>query len=251
LQNYTRGLPLQTYGPNIKVTVILCIVGLLLCLLIFAVAIEVKDLTAWTIFYLAAALYGGGVMRQLSSRVWLHETGISWRGIRGQGEMRWRDVERVYCGSYEIHAHYIPLGTFHRLKLVSAQGQKVSLGERIGGADDLAKEIAKFTLKVLLEKAMQNFENGQEVDFGKIIVSRNEGVTVRTWYDDKKIPWQEIEGYERNGAYFKIRRFKKHFAVSVSSEKIANAHVLHALLDGAMHQVWQRAPAPVEGRKKS
>jgi hypothetical protein len=59
LQNYKLGPPLQTYGPNIKVTVILCVVGLLLFLLIFAVAIEVKDLTAWTIVYLAAALYGG------------------------------------------------------------------------------------------------------------------------------------------------------------------------------------------------
>jgi hypothetical protein len=226
-------------------------VGLLLCLLILAVAAEVKDLTAWTIFYLAAALFGGAVLRQLSSRVWLYETGISWRGVRGLAEMRWGDLERMYFGSYEIHAHYIPLGTFHRLKLVSTQGQKVSLGERIGGADDLAKEIAKFTLKPLLQKAMQNFENGQGVDFGKIIVSRQEGLVVRTWYDDKKIPWQEIEGYEQNDAYIKIRRFKKHFAVSVSSEKIANAHVLHALLDGVMHQVWQRGRSPAERRNVS
>ena len=249
MQNYTLGPPLQSYGPNVKVTVILCVVGLLLCLLILAVAIEVKDLTAWTIFYLVAALYGGVVLRQLSSRARLHEMGISWRGIRGQGEMRWLDVERVYFGSYEIHAHYIPLGTFHRLKLVSTQGQKVSLGERIGGADDLAREIAKFTLKPLLQKAMQSFENGQEVDFGKVSVSQEGGVTARTWYDDKRIAWQEIESYEHNDAYFKIRRIKKRFAVSVSSEKIANAHVLHALLDGVMHQVWQRGPSPAEGRK--
>jgi hypothetical protein len=220
------------------VTVILCSVGLLVCLLVFAVAIEVKDLTAWIIFYLLAALFGGIILRQLSSRVWLYETGISWRGIRGQGEMRWLDVARMYCGSYEIDAHYIPLGTFHRLRVVNKHGQKISLGERISGADDLAKEIAKFTLKPLLEKAMQSYENGQEVDFGKIAVSRDAGVTARTWYDDKKIPWQEIEGYERHDAYFQIQRFKKHFAVSISSEKIANAHVLHALLDRVMHQVW-------------
>lgn len=249
MQNYTLGPPLQTYGPNIKATVILCAVGLLLCLLILAVAVEVKDLTAWTIFYVVAALFGGVVLRQLSSRAWLHETGITWRGIRGQREMRWRDLERMYFGSYELHAHYIPLGTFHRLKLISTQGQKVSLGERIGEADGLAREIAKFTLKPLLEKALQSFENGQEVEFGKIVVSRNEGVTVRTWYDDKKIGWQEIESYERIDAYFKIRRLKKHFAVSISSEKIANAHVLHALLDGVMQQVWQRGPSPAEGAR--
>jgi hypothetical protein len=248
LQNYTLGPPLQTYGPNIKVTAILAVVGLLLCLLVFAVALEVRDTTAWTIFYILAALYGGTILRQLSSRVWLHETGISWRGIRGQGEMRWLELDRMYFGSYEIHAHYIPLGTFHRLKLISTQGQKVSLGERIRGGDDLAKEIAKFTLRPLLQRATQSFENGQEADFGAVSVSLSEGVTVRKWYADKKIPWQEIEGYERNDVYFKIHRFKKHFAVSVSSEQIANVHVLRALLDGVMHHVWQREQSSAEGR---
>lgn len=240
MQNYTLGPPLQTYGPNIKVLSILCVVGLLLCLLAFAVAFEVKDATAWTIFYILAALYGGAVLRQLTSRAWLHETGVSWRGIRGQGEIQWMDFDRMYFGSYEIHAHYIPLGTFHRLKLVSTQGQRVSLGERIGSADELAEQVAKFTLKPLLEKAMQSFGGGQEVGFGAISVNRNEGVTVRKWYADKKIMWHEIEGYESTSAYFKIRRFKKTFAVSVSSEKIANMHVLRALLDSVMHQVWQR-----------
>jgi hypothetical protein len=251
LQNHTLGPPLQTYGPNTKVTAILCVVELLVGLLVFAVALGLKDLTAWTISYLLAGLYGGVILRQLSSRVWLHETGISWRGIRGPGEMRWLDLERMYSGSYEIHAHYIPLGTFHRLKLVSTQGQKVSLGERIRDADDLAQQIAKFTLRPLLQKAMQSFENGQEVDFGATGASRGEGVTVRKWYADKKIPWQEIEGYESDAAYFKFHRFKKHSTVNVSSERIANAHVLRALLGGVMHQVWQRGPSSAERRTAS
>jgi len=240
LQNYTLGPPLKTFGPNIKVVVILGIVGFLLCLLVFAVAIEVKDPTAWTIFYALSALYGGTLLRQLSSRVWLHETGISWSGILGQGEMLWLDMDRFYFGSYEIHAHYIPLGKFYRLKVVSTHGQKVSLGERVRGGEELAREIAKFTLRPIMQRAKQNFENGQEVDFGAIRVRRAEGVTVKNWYSDKKIPWQEIEGYEGNDSCLRIHRFKKHFAVSISSERIANAHVLRALLDGVMHEVWQR-----------
>jgi len=248
LENYTLGPPLKSYGPNIKVTVIPVVVGLLLCLLVFAVAMEIKDATAWTIFYVLAALYGGTVLRQLSSRVWLHETGVSWRGILGQGEMRWLDFDRMYFGSYEIHAHYVPLGTFYGLKLVSSQGQKVSLGERISGGDDLAKEVAKFTLKPLLEKAMQGFENGQEVDFGAISVDRSEGTAVRKWHSDKRVRWGEIEAYESSDAHFKIRRFKKHFTVNVSAEKIANTHVLCALLDGVMREVWRRGLSLVKGR---
>jgi len=240
LQNYTLGPPLKTYGPNIKVTVILGVVGGLLCLLAFAVAIEVKDPTAWVIFYALTALYGGVFWRQLSSRVWLHESGISYRGILGHGEMQWLDLDRIYFGSYEIHAHYIPLGTFYRLVLVSTHGQKVSLGERVRDADELAERIRKLTFKPMMQRVAQSFESGQEVDFGAMRVSRAEGVTIRRWYSDKKIPWPEIEGYEVTHAYFKIHRFKKRFAVSVSSQKIANAHILRALLDGVMHHVWQR-----------
>ena len=239
LENYTLGPPVKTYGPNIKVTAILGVVGLFPCLLAFAVANDIKDPTAWTVFYALSALYGGMFLRQLRSRVWLHETGITYRSMFGHGEMQWLDMDRIYFGAHEIHAHYIPLGTFYRLKLVSTHGQKVSLGERIRSADDLAKEIAKFTLKPMMHKATQSFESGQ-LDFGAIRVSRSKGVTIKKWYSDKEIPWQEIEAYEHTNTYFKLHRFKKHFAVSVLSERIANAHVLHALLDGVMHRVWQR-----------
>ena len=175
MENYTLGPPLKSYGPNIKVTAILVVVGLLLCLLVFAVAMEIKDATAWTIFYLLAVLYGGTVLRQLSSRVWLHETGVSWRGILGQGEMRW-------------------------------------------------------------------------LDFGAISVDRSEGIAVRKWHSDKKVMWGEIEAYESSDAHFKIRRFKKYFTVNVSAEKIANTHVLCALLDGVMREVWQRGLSLMKDR---
>ena len=240
MHDYALGPPLKTYGPSIKITAILGIVGLFPCLLAFAVAHEIKDATAWTVFYALSALYGGMFARQLSSHVGLHETGITYRSLFGHGEMRWLEMDRIYFGSYEIHAHYIPLGTFYRLKLVSTHGQKVSLGERIQSADDLASEIAEFTLRPILQRATQSFASGQEVDFGAIQVGGSKGVTVKKWYADKEIPWREIEAYEHTDAYFKFRRFKKHFAVSVPSEKIANAHVLHALLDAVMRQVWQR-----------
>jgi len=211
LENYALGPPVKTYGPNIKVTAILGFVGLFPCLLAFAVANEIKDPTAWTIFYALSALYGGIFLRQLRSRVWLHETGITYRSMFSRGEIQWLDMERLYFGAHEIHVHYIPLGTFYRLKLVSTQ----------------------------MHKAMQSFESGQ-LDFGAIRVGRSKGVIIKKWYSDKAIPWQEIEAYEHTDAYFKFHRFKKHFAVSVSSERIANAHVLHALLDRVMPRVWQR-----------
>jgi hypothetical protein len=239
LRNYTLGLPLETFGPNIRVIAILLVLALLFCGLAFAVASDLRDHTAWWVFYALTAAFAAIVLWYLVSRVWLHEMGISYRGIFGYGEIRWLELDRFYFGSYQIDAHYIPLGTFYRLKLISTHGQKVSLGERVRHADELAERIGKFSFEPLMQKALQTFNSGGVVDFGAILVSRTEGVTVAKLLSDAKIPWQEIEGYDILSSHVTLHRFHKRFACSVGSDRVANLPVLRALLDGVMHHVWQ------------
>lgn len=240
LRNYTLGLPLETYGPNIRVIAILLVLALLFCGLAFAVAIDLRDPTAWLVFYALTAAFAGIVSWRLVSRVWLHELGISYRGILGYGEIRWLELDRFYFGSYELHAEHIPLGTFYRLKLISIRGQKVSLGERIRQADELAARIAQFSFEPLMQRALQTFNSGGVVDFGAIRVSRSDGVTIVKLLSDTKIPWQEIEGYDILSSHVSFHRFHKRFASRVASDRVANLTVLRALLDGVMHHVWQR-----------
>ena len=240
LRNYTLGAPCETYGPNIRVIAILAPIALLCCGLAFAVASDLRDRTAWATFYVLTAGFAALLLRYLTSRVWVHELGVSFRGMLGYREIRWQEVERIYFGSYEIHAHYIPLGTFYRLKLISAHGQKISLGERIRGADQLAQQIAKFTFNRLLQQASQQFNSGAQVDFGAIRVSRAEGLTLKKWYRKKAMRWAEIEGYDTTSYRVTFHRFGSRFAWNVASERVANIHVLRALLNGVMDQVWRR-----------
>lgn len=240
LRNYTLGPPFETYGPNVRVIAILLVLALLFCWLAFAVARDLRDPTAWFVFYALTAAFAGIVWWHLVSRVWLHELGISYRGILGYGEIRWLELERFYFGSYEIHAQHIPLGTFYRLKLITTHGQKVSLGERVRHADELAERIAKFSFEPLMQKALQAFNSGGVVDFGAILVSRSDGVTIVKLLSDTKIPWQEIEGYDTLSSHVSFHRFHKRFACRVASERVANLTVLRALLDGVMYHVWQR-----------
>jgi len=155
--------------------------------------------------------------------------------------LRWQDVERIYFYAYELHAHVFPLGTYYRLKLVTTHGQKISLGERIGHAEDLAQTIGKATLERLLEKAVQEFNSDPEVDFGAILVSRAEGVTIRKWHGDKRTRWEEIAGYDFTSSHVGFHRVEKRFSVNVGTERVANALVLRALLDGLMRKVWGRS----------
>ncbi|HET8923225.1 MAG TPA: DUF6585 family protein [Candidatus Acidoferrum sp.] len=158
----------------------------------------------------------------------------------GYGEIRWLELDRVYFGSYELHAQHFPLGTFYRLKLITTHGKKVSLGERVRHAEELAERIGRFSFKPLMQKALETFDSGGVVDFGAILVSRSEGVIIVKLLSDTKIRWEEIEGYDILSSHVSFHRFHKRFARSIASDRVANLLVLRALLDGVMHQVWQR-----------
>lgn len=240
MENYTLGPPLETYGPNPRTVGIIVVIGGMFCGFAYAMAADVQGKTAWAVFFGMTAVFAGLLLHHLLSRVWVHDSGISFRGLFGYGELCWQDVDRIYFYSYEVHAHWIPLGTFYRLKLVSRHGQKVSLGERIRHAEELARTVGKATLERLLQKAVQEFNSEPEVDFGTILVSREGGVTIRKWHGDKRIRWEEIAGYDLTSSHVGFHRFEKRFSVNVGTERVANALVLRALLDGVMRKVWQK-----------
>ena len=177
LRSPALGPVLETYGPNIRVVAIVLFLALFFCTVALLFALDLRDRTAWIIFYLLTAAFLLLLLRYLLSKAWLHELGISYRGMLGYGEMRWLDIARLYFGSYELHAHHIPLGTYYRLKLVSIHGKRVSLGERLRRSDDLADRITRFTFEPLLQKAMQDFSADGEVDFvrGRSQRLRSEG----------------------------------------------------------------------------
>ena len=236
-RNPTLGPVLETYGPNIRSVAIVLVVGLLFCTVALLFAMDLRERAAWIVFYVLTLLWMLLLLRYLLSKAWLHEVGISYRGMLGYGEMRWLEVARLYFGSYELHAQHIPLGTFYRLKLVSIQGQRVSLGERLRRADHLAGRIARFTFEPLLQKATHEFSADAAVDFGAIHLARQDGVTIDKTFFDKNLRWEEIAGYDFDSVYVRFHQFKG-LSWKVQAERVPNARVLEALLDGVMHKVW-------------
>jgi hypothetical protein len=166
------GPALWSFGPNLKVAILLLVVGTFFSWLAFVAAQEFREAIVWIFFYLLSVGFGLLVVSHLWFRVWIHDSGISYRGIHGHNEIRWHDLERVYVGAYSVHAHYLPLGTFYRLRLISKHGPRLSIGERVHNADELAELIQVFTLQKMLRKSLHEFENGIELDFGRIRISR-------------------------------------------------------------------------------
>jgi len=231
MKSQTLGPAWQSFGPNIRLAVALFGIGTLLSSLAYDTARQFHDAIAWIIFYFLSLGFGLLLVRHLVFRLWVHESGISYRTIFGEREIRWRDLDRIYYGSFDIHLHYVPLGTFYRLRLITKQGEKLSIGERLHGANDLADLIQSHTLPEMLRKATHEFENGVPLDFGAIRVSRKDGVIYRKWFAWHTILWENFEFRGTTDAHVRVSDFKKWFGANISAEKVANVHVLEALLD--------------------
>jgi len=241
VRHYTLGPPIETYGPNIRITALFVAAASVIWLIAFGIAHDTKDVTAWTILFLVSALIGGAVLWQLSFHAAVHEAGVSCENIFVTKEMRWYEVDRFYFGCHELHAHYVPLGTFYSLKLRSTHGQTLSFSNHIRRPEDFALLISRYTIKPLLEKAQQNLQSGRNLSFGAVILKPAEGLTLIKLLKDKKISWSEIESYTAGVSFLEIHLRQRLFSTHrVRAEKVANLHVLKALLDSVMQKEWTR-----------
>jgi hypothetical protein len=125
------------------------------------------------------------------------------------------------------------LGTFYRLKLLDQNGQKLSLGDRVGRIPQLAEKIAQATYEPLLRKATDRFNRGDVLDFGLVLVSPAAGLTLKRWYADATIPWDQLASYKLDAGAFYIWRVGQKHTKGLPTESIPNAWVLLGLLNAA------------------
>jgi hypothetical protein len=152
------GLAVQKFGPEWRVTAMIVAVGGGFALLWLGLARELKnEPVPWLVFAVWSAVFVALLLWQAWFRVWVNETGMWWRGLLSEGELRWSEIEQAFYSTHKIsvpvmHIH-IPLGTYPRLKVVDARGKKVWLHYRVREADVLVEWIRQKTKERLLAKA--------------------------------------------------------------------------------------------------
>jgi len=231
VKNNILGQAIESFGPHFRISLALIGIGGVFSWLAFDAAKEEPTWIAWTIFYCLAIGFGLLVVRHLAFRLWLHEKGISYRGIVGHREILWRDLDRIYVGAYSIHVHHVALGTFYRLRLITKQGAKLSIGERVHRAETLADSIHSYTLQEMVRKAVNEFESGVELDFGRIRINRKRGVTYRKWFAWREIRWLDLATYGFSDTHVNLKGAQQMLPANIAAEKVSNTHVLEELLD--------------------
>lgn len=110
-------------------------------------------------------------VRTMASSVTIHENGLSWRGLRKNGEMTWDEIERFrYSVVKTYHQGIIPT-TEYKYILVDAAGQKAELGSSVQNPRELGDLLWKQLHARLLKKMTERLKAGQTLNLGKVSIS--------------------------------------------------------------------------------
>jgi hypothetical protein len=226
----------QKFAPDWRLTAALVVVGGGFALLWLALARELKnEPVPWLVFAVWSAIFIALLLWQAWFRVWVNETGMWWRGLLSEGELRWSEIEQVFYSTHQIAVSKmlirIPFGTYPRLKVVDGPGRKVWLHYRVREADVLVEWIRQKTKQRLLAKAQGLLASGATVEFGAVGVHRDEGVTARLWYATRIMKWEEIALCDIDeGVVFQLKGWGLGKRRKLSGDRVPNVHVLGAIL---------------------
>jgi len=158
--------------------------------------------------------------------------------------MRWDDVQKFYYSATKRSVNLIPVGTYYSYKLIDGQGKKISLGTGIAQPKALGVKLIELTQAPLLKRAAQQFDGGENVDFGPVKISRVTGLTVTKWFGGwKQVPLNEVQAYAIQNGQFCIWGDGQKLLSAATLPAIPNAFALHALLDIVLKPKGQSAAA--------
>jgi hypothetical protein len=195
----------------------------------FAVGLRVSILLAIAAIFAIAAVWIA------CQRVIVDSQEIASRGIFGEKRMRWDQIREFYYfeGKFLFFVLPIPLPVaFLRpywFVLVDSVGQKLRCGPGLSRRELLASELIERSRPHLLQSAIELFDNGVEVSFGPIAISRQYGIRTKKDLREREFPLSELYSHGFEEGHFYLWRVGEE-KTGIPIEKIPNVFALDDFL---------------------
>jgi hypothetical protein len=225
------GAELETFGGNRVLMGLVAVLALSTSWYVYSAFTTPSPDNGFKIF--ALLLTAGPVLLFFwlnSIRVTLHTDGILYHSMFREMEMRWDAVERFYYTATKQSVHFVPIGTYYRFKFVDSEGRKLRLGIRVGRLAILGQKLIEHTYPTLIKKVMNQYNSGQEVDFGWIRVHRTTGIKVKTFFVRKEIPWNNVSSFAIQHGHFYVWRKDEKRTTGPALRYVPNAWALQSLM---------------------
>ena len=160
---------------------------------------------------------------------------IASRGIFGEKRMRWDQIREFYYfeGKFRFFLLPIPFPVYFQKRysfvFVDSLGQKLRCGPGLSRRELLASELIQRTRPYVLQSAIKHFNNGVDVSFGPITVSRQHGIRTEKYSRETEFPLSELYSHGFEAGQFYLWRVGEE-KTGIPIEKIPNVFALDEFL---------------------
>jgi cbb3-type cytochrome oxidase subunit 3 len=157
-----------------------------------------------------------------------YEKGFAYRDRKGIQAWRWEDLVSQTAAVTRHYTNGIYTGTTHVYTLFNREGKRLVLNDSLAKVEELAALIEAGTFPLLYEKAAQQYNTGQTLTFGPVVISKG-GILVGR----KTYPWQEVKEVSIQQGVLKVSKKDGGWfsGASAMASTIPNLRVLLSIID--------------------
>ena len=172
-------------------------------------------------------LTGWGAYVNWARAAAVYEGGIAYTDRRNLIAWRWQDILSMQAAITRHYTNGIYTGTTHVYTLFNRQNQKLTLSDAIRNVEEVGKKIGSSIFPLLYERAADQFNSGQVLNYGPVAVSK-QSLT----FNKKTYPWTDIKEISiRHGTLAVHKKEGGLFSgMRISAASIPNLDVLLAII---------------------
>jgi hypothetical protein len=169
--------------------------------------------------------------RGFSTRVQVYEHGFAYTRGNKTHNFRWDEIEAIWqhVVTYRLRLliFYVPVSTGYKYTIRKTTGETIKLTNSIGKVAELGPLIQEQVLKHMMPRAIETYNNGGTLQFGKLSISKmgiNNG--------KETLPWDQVKGVQIDSGYIIVKKTGKWMRwVGADVAKIPNLFLFISLVD--------------------
>jgi hypothetical protein len=166
-----------------------------------------------------------------SMRVQMYEHGFAYTRGTKTHNFRWDEIEAIWqhIVTYRVRLliFYVPVGTGHKYTIRTTDGETIKLTNSVNKVGELGSLIQEQVLKHMLPRAIDTYNNGGTLQFGKLSISK-QGIN----NGKETIPWDQVRDIQIDEGHIIVKKAGKRLRwAGADVAKIPNPLLFITLVD--------------------
>jgi hypothetical protein len=167
-----------------------------------------------------------------SWHIYIYSEGFAYTRINKVTAFRWDQIESMLQAVTRQYMNGIYVGTNHKYTISGLDGKKIVLNDIISNVGTAGEIIADMVTRVKLPQAIESFQAGNTLNFGKLSIS-SQGIS----NGKETIAWEQVKGINVNAGIVTVKKDNQWLSwSSVRVAQIPNFFVFLALVKAIQSQ---------------